>query len=488
VNTREILERLVKVVPRAWGGSYIENFLKQRDPQPNMNWLLNMAAAGNQPEVVLELLAAGVDVHGKDHRNCTVRQYAYDLEVTRVLLEAGGEINTVDCGVEGYAASTWLESAVSLRKAETVRLLLEHEAGHWKYSPLINAAREGHAQVVRLLLDAGADVKGQGATAVWEASRNRGKAYLQIVQDLIAAGADVEGQGHLSPLMLAAEKGPPEMVRALIVGGADVNRATSFGTALHEAVRGNRADNIAALLEAGADPGLTVPADSRSEEAGMTPLDVARARRKKKLIPLLEAARAGAPAPGAAEGASTERSVPASWKRIETWLKKKAPEVRRSLGRKATPQEIERTEAALGVSLPGDVKESYRVHNGQPEDLALVPPPEEYDAGYSLLPLNRMAAEWRVWKELVDSGEFANDRCAPDTGIRDDWWNPGWMPFAGNGGGDFLCIDLAPADGGTSGQVITMFHAEKKRELLAPSFRDWLSNLADGLEGGEAEG
>jgi len=83
---------------------------------------------------------------------------------------------------------------------------------------------------------------------------------------------------------------------------------------------------------------------------------------------------------------------------------------------------------------------------------------------------------------LVDAGEFATDTSTPDEGIRSDWWHPGWIPFASNGCGDSLCIDLAPTATGVAGQIISMNHETAQRRLLAPSFAQFLNQLAEQLE------
>ncbi len=79
--------------------------------------------------------------------------------------------------------------------------------------------------------------------------------------DLIAAGADPNaadtrdvGLG-CSPLHLAADANDPELVRALIAAGADVEARSVFGqTPLWYACNGGRQAAARELLAAGADP------------------------------------------------------------------------------------------------------------------------------------------------------------------------------------------------------------------------------------------
>jgi cell wall assembly regulator SMI1 len=59
---------------------------------------------------------------------------------------------------------------------------------------------------------------------------------------------------------------------------------------------------------------------------------------------------------------------------------------------------------------------------------------------------------------------------------------PGRIPVASNGGGDSLCIDLAPVGGGTIGQVIVIRHDCPGRTRLASSFCELLDRLASHYE------
>ena len=507
---RAILTELKAAVPRAWGGSYVEDFLKKPNPKPEVQWLFHMALAGNRPEVGRRLLEAGATPLGKDRDGTFAWEHVREQHAAALLLEAGvpGASTTDDGG------KSWLGWAVFNQKPGYVRLLVEdggdanHRNEHGETplmigarygdvsilrmlldagarvndssnrgnTPLTIAAGEAKADAVRALLEAGADIADQGYDALWSTTRDRKKANLQIVEMLLAAGTDPNGSGS-TPLLRAVAHGSPEMVRALVAGGAEVNVASAWGSPLHTAVEESRPEMATVLLALGADPQLR----GEGESAGLTALEYARKRQKKKLIAVFEAERAPAPA----AGLTADRSVSASWQRLEAWLKAHAPKVHDSLGPPATDEAIRALETAVGVTLPEELRAAYRLHDGQSRDLTLVPPAESGDAGYSLLSLERIAGEWKSWKGLLDGGDFAGQVSGPDAGIRDDWWNPTWLPLTTNGGGDSHCLDLAPAAGGVSGQVITMVHAEAKRELAARSFGEWLAALADELAQGE---
>src|SRR5262249_7311112 len=161
------------------------------------------------------------------------------------------------------------------------------------------------------------------------------------------------------------------------------------------------------------------------------------------VIPILEAALAGqlpvAPPPKQLD------DVPKLWQRIEKALKK-APTISKSLRKGATEEQIAACEATIGVTFPPDLRASYRIHDGQQDGAdGLFSAFTELDGEFVLLPLDAVTREWKMWKGLNDRCEFTHQKAMPDEGIRSDWWNPKWVPFGSDGGGDSLCVDLDPA-------------------------------------------
>lgn len=79
--------------------------------------------------------------------------------------------------------------------------------------------------------------------------------------------------------------------------------------------------------------------------------------------------------------------------------------------------------------------------------------------------------------------------CEPSGPIKgDEWWRLGWIPFCGDGGGDHLCVDLDPADGGTVGQVISMWHDMPNRDLTGTSLTDFIEIIAADAEAAISSG
>jgi cell wall assembly regulator SMI1 len=182
--------------------------------------------------------------------------------------------------------------------------------------------------------------------------------------------------------------------------------------------------------------------------------------------------------------------VAKSWKRIEKWLKSNAPSIGKSFRPASKDGAIEKLQQQIGVSLPSDVAESIRLHDGQKSDAEHGLFPHSDDVlgpmpSFRLMPVSEIASAWRMMKDLLEGGDFDGQQSEPAPGIRNDWWHTAWIPIADNGGGDFFCIDLSPAQGGTIGQVIVFFHDMKDRPFIAKSYEAWLNQLAEGLESGQ---
>ncbi len=128
--------------------------------------------------------------------------------------------NNADVNAEGFWGDTPMSLAIKGGHKDMVRLLLDNGADV-RY--LSWAAAEGHTDIVRLLLDKGADVNfgHQGSPLSWAAF----KGHTDIVRLLLDKGADVEGKRdfNTSPLILAAEGGHKDIVRLLLDNGADIN-------------------------------------------------------------------------------------------------------------------------------------------------------------------------------------------------------------------------------------------------------------------------
>ena len=190
-----------------------------------------------------------------------------DLERVRTLLAA--DPRTL-ADTAWTAARTPLHAAIRGRHVEVVRYLVERGADvnardRDGASALNYAAWWGPAEVVALLVDGGADVRtdvdGRGRSPLHMAAL-RDQAGIAAL--LIARGASVDGHhpDGYTPLHIAVSRGQPAVVRALLDGGADPDaRWRSFGiqTPLLLAARRGDREMVDLLLARGADPERRTP-------------------------------------------------------------------------------------------------------------------------------------------------------------------------------------------------------------------------------------
>lgn len=157
---------------------------------------------------------------------------AGDLEAVRERLAAGDDING---DVPELVAEEGLET------------------------PLTKAAECGHAGVVFLLLEAGADVNRRDGNLRMPLHHAVRRGDRQIARMLLTAGADVDaqtsddyyGQGP-TPLMVAARIGNDDMVRLLLDAGAALDLESDTDTALAWAAINGHPETVALLIAAGA--------------------------------------------------------------------------------------------------------------------------------------------------------------------------------------------------------------------------------------------
>jgi cell wall assembly regulator SMI1 len=177
--------------------------------------------------------------------------------------------------------------------------------------------------------------------------------------------------------------------------------------------------------------------------------------------------------------------VSESWNRINKWLENFAPDIQFSLNDAASTASIAELQNAIGQSLPDDFMQSWQIHDGQQSD-GLFPHSGflGVEPAFAVMPVKEIVQDWKMLKSLLDGGDFRGRAVKAASQVVAQWWDPAWIPFATNGGGDYLCFDLNPAPGGTRGQIILFQHDDDKRKLMAASLSALLEKLASGLEAG----
>ncbi len=157
------------------------------------------------------------------------------------------------------------------------------------FTPMHFAAINGHLNIVKLLIAAGADrnAKASEKKRNWTPIHYAAQFdHVKVVKLLIDAGVNKEiktGFG-LTPLIVAAEFGSVETLKFLLSVGADVNAQTVVDnhkmSALHYAAIGNFTKSATILLNAGIDK-------DKETDFGFTALDFAAKNNLSEMVVLL---------------------------------------------------------------------------------------------------------------------------------------------------------------------------------------------------------
>lgn len=159
-----------------------------------------------------------------------------------------------------------------------------------------------------------------------------------------------------------------------------------------------------------------------------------------------------------------------TWRSLERNLRRYYPHKFRSLNGPALTGDIRRLEETLGTTLPGLLRDSYRIHDGQ----TVTGVHEMLHEHEELLSIDHIIREWQEWEAMASAGAFAYRMPVAARGVRQLWWHPLWIPITSNGAGGYHCIDLDPAESGRRGQVIHIDRRGAARMVVARSIRTLL--------------
>ncbi|XP_077997116.1 putative palmitoyltransferase ZDHHC13 [Glandiceps talaboti] len=241
---------------------------------------LHYGAGNGHLDICKLLLKAGAQVNAADEDNRTSLHYAADsghFDICKLLLEAGAKIDAVgefliaagsgniekvkSCLENGYGVNdtneswenkTSLHYAAKNQHLDIFKLLLDAGAER-DNEDLIVAAADGDIEKVKFYLENGYDVNygaGYKRTSLHYAADN---GHFDICKLLLEAGAKIDAVGEF---LIAAGSGNIEKVKSCLENGYgvnDTNESWAYKTSLHYAAKNQHLDIFKLLLDAGAE-------------------------------------------------------------------------------------------------------------------------------------------------------------------------------------------------------------------------------------------
>jgi cell wall assembly regulator SMI1 len=148
---------------------------------------------------------------------------------------------------------------------------------------------------------------------------------------------------------------------------------------------------------------------------------------------------------------------------IDAWLAENRPDYHAILNPPADQYLFDALRATIGLSMPDELKRFYQWHDGQ-------------QAGTFDSLLENLT--FMTLMEIATTHQMLGN-----VSMFDGWdearWQPCWIPFLSNGGGDHLCVASDTFGNIPTGSVIWYDHETSDREIVHTNFAAFLNDLYD---------
>lgn len=177
-----------------------------------------------------------------------------------------------------------------------------------------------------------------------------------------------------------------------------------------------------------------------------------------------------------------EEDIAPQLSRLDAWYAENLPADKYVFNPPATAAEIASFEALVGRRMPPSFHQLYLWHDGEDNDRF------GHFYGLPLMPLRAAADEWNAWGGVLSSLKgnryVVGGGAWPEGAVDPSYINRHWIPLTHDSSGNHIGLDLDPWPGGRIGQVILFGRDEDVKVVLADSLGQFLSWIADLLEGG----
>jgi uncharacterized protein len=227
--------------------------------QENFDQFFDLIEDGNIA-FIKELISSGYDVNTQIEDGLTpliASASVGNLEVVKILVEAGANVNQIDV----YGTSP-LICAANGDFLDVFNYLAPLTSSDIKGIGLLTSASDGDLRILKALIATGVDVNAYREKGVWKENGRTvliiaiHEGHLEIVRKLLESGANpnlIDEDSGTTPLISAIRGQYTDIVSLLLQVGADVNAKDSNGnTALKIAKEKGSTEIVQLLLKVGA--------------------------------------------------------------------------------------------------------------------------------------------------------------------------------------------------------------------------------------------
>ena len=173
-----------------------------------------------------------------------------------------------------------------------------------------------------------------------------------------------------------------------------------------------------------------------------------------------------------------------NWTRIGAWSLAQFPALVAGLQSGISPQDFERDFADIPAACSQQMADFYQIADGQRDGSVGI------FFGMTFMPMAQVRKDVQMWEQIAaeetelgeaEGGDYSS---VPEGAVVARYYNPGWIPFAHDYGGNYLAVDCAPGPHGSVGQIINFGRDEYIHRVLAPDLASFLDWTATQLEAG----
>lgn len=170
--------------------------------------------------------------------------------------------------------------------------------------------------------------------------------------------------------------------------------------------------------------------------------------------------------------------IKTTFKKLISWMTENVPDVQ--FNPPASAGAIQNLAEKSGLTLPEGLAAYLSLADGEKRKSAGA------IGNWRLMPVLEIQGQWGLMAKLAQKGAFdaRPQQTEQSPYIKNDVWNPLWIPIAASDTGHYFCLDTDPPRPERFGQVLLYLADDPRRYLVAGSLADWFDRITRDLEAG----